>query len=467
VAIALLWAAFFIVPPAGKPGPAMRDFEAFFSAGTVANRGEDPYGRAIWSAERTVPGVDDSHDEALPFVGPSAGLLLWRLLARLPYDIAGRVWGAILALALLTIVFGTASLARAPRRPSVVLGIAIFAGAFGPLSSGVALGQVALLAAAGIVGSLVLLRSRAWLAAAIPALVGALQPSLILVLVARATDRRALAAFGTGAALFGALTLASGGFAGIVRYLQLLSVHGASEAATVIQITPAAIARGFGTPPGVIAVVRFGSAALTAALTIAAAFHLRDPTLRVCVASCGLLFVIPFVHEHDFVLLVLPALYCAIRARGATLAFAAIAATACGVDWLGLAQRPSSLGQSLALSTACALGFALAAGLRRASWTGLCIPFAVMAAALLARAHPVPVWPDTLPLHWQPPAGATISEVWGLEQRAAGLDARNAAWSVLRALTLLSAALLGIATWMTGKQERGPAPELSLEGEIT
>lgn len=62
----------------------MRDFEAFYAAGVAANHGADPYGRAIWDAEKTIPGVDLSHNETLPFVGPPAGLPLWRALARLP-----------------------------------------------------------------------------------------------------------------------------------------------------------------------------------------------------------------------------------------------------------------------------------------------------------------------------------------------------------------------------------------------
>jgi uncharacterized membrane protein YhaH (DUF805 family) len=449
-----LWLAFFIVRPTGNTGLAMRDFEAFYSAGVVANRGEDPYGRAIWNAERNLPGIDASHDETLPFVGPAAGLPLWRALARLPYDVAGRIWGAILGLGLLAMVFGSALLAGAPKMPSILIGVAIFSAAFGPLTSDVALGQVALIAAAGITGALVLLRTRIWLTAAIAAAIGALQPSLILALIGRAGDARALAAFACGALLFGALTLANGGVAGIAAYFHLLSLHGASEAATLIQITPQGIARGFGAPAALRQALHFGVAVLAIVIAIAAIRRLHDPTFRTGVASCALLFVIPFVHEHDFVLLVLPALCCAVRAQGATLVFASIAATAAGVDWLGLAQRPNSAVQSVVLSVACALGFALVAGLRRPSLAGLFVSLAVIAAAVLARTHRAPVWPDTLPLHWQPPGLATVTEVWGLEQRAGGLDATSPVWSFLRALTLLSTALLGVATWMTGKQEQ-------------
>ncbi|MBV8424546.1 MAG: hypothetical protein JO349_05105, partial [Candidatus Eremiobacteraeota bacterium] len=161
--------AFFALRPAGTPGPAMRDFEAFYAAGVVANRGGDPYSRQIWSAERNVPGVDTSHDETLPFVGPPVALGLWRALAGLPFDVAGRVWGAILAISMLVVVFGGLVLVRAPRVPAALLGAAVFAGSFGPLTSDVALGQPALLCAAAIITTLLLLQTRAWWSAALTA----------------------------------------------------------------------------------------------------------------------------------------------------------------------------------------------------------------------------------------------------------------------------------------------------------
>ena len=449
--LALLATAFLIVRPAGTPGVAMRDFEAFYAAGLTANRGEDPYSRAIWSSERTIPGVDASHDETLPFVGPPAGLPLWRLLARLPFDVAGRIWGAVLAGLLLVVVFGSLSLARAPRTPMTLLGAAMLAASFGPLTSDVALGQIALVSAAGIVATLLLLRSRAWYLSALASACAALQPSLVLPLVARLSDVRALAALVLGAAIFFACTLAYSGAGGLVQYVHLLTVHGAAEAATVIQITPASVARGFGAPPLLVRFVTVASVVLAIFFTALAARRIDDPVLRVGIASCALPFVIPFVHEHDFVLALLPGICCAVRARGAVLAFASVAVTACGVDWLGLGQRPNGDVQEVVLATTCALSFAILAQLRRESFVSLIVPVAVAAVAFVAHAHPVPVWPDTLPPHWQPPPSASVSEVWALEQSVAGLAASDPVWSALRALALISSLMVGVATFATGK----------------
>lgn len=425
----------------------MRDFEAFYAAGVTANRGADPYGRAIWDAQREVPGVDASHDETLPFVGPPVALAFWRALARLPYDAAGRIWGAILALSMLVAVFGGLALARAPRTVTVVVGAAVFAGSFGPLTSDVALGQSALLCAAAIVATLLLLRTRTWPIAALTSALAALQPNLCIVLLARASDVRALVAFTLGALLFCGLMVQSAGISGIATYLHLLAVHGAAEANTVIQITPAGVAAGLGANPAVIGTARFGSAALALALAVFAILRAGDAEVRVGVASCALPFIVAFFHEHDFVLLLLPALLCAVRARGTMLAFAALAATACSVDWLGLGQRPNAEVQSLVLACASALGFLLIAEMRREALWALAVPCAVAGVALIAKLHPVPIWPDALPPHWQPPAAATISQVWALEQRAAGLDAVDPLWALLRAFSLASSALLGFSVY--------------------
>ena len=443
--MALFVVAFFIVRPSSTPGPVMRDFEAYYAAGAIANRGGDPYGRAIWDAEREVPGVDPARDETLPFVGPAAGLPLWRALALLPFDLARRVWGVVLAVGMLVVVFGSLALAGGPRTISSLVGAAIVAGSYGPLTSDVALGQVALLGGAGIVLALVLLRTRAWLAAAAGAALAGLQPNLALVLIARATGARAWIAFGLGFVVFAAATLANGGPSGLGHYIGLLRDHGEAERFTVIQITPAAIAYGFGAGEGVAAMVR-GCAALLGLAAVAIAMRrLAEPEVRVGIAICALPFVLPFFHEHDFLLAILPATICATRARGIALGVASLAAVACGVDWLGLGQRPSGELQTAVLAVATTLGFALVAGLRREAFAGLAIPVAIGALSVFARAHPVPIWPDALPLHWQPPAGSTVSRVWELEQRAAGLTQTDPLWAMLRLWSLAGSGLLGVA----------------------
>jgi len=448
-AIALLIVAFFSVRPTGASGPAMRDFEAFYAAGAAANAGADPYSRSIWRFERAIPGVDGSHDETLPFVGPPAVLPLWRVLALLPYGLAGRSWGAVLACAMLVMVFGTLTLARAPHEASIVLGATIFAASFGALISDVSLGQVALLSAAAIVATLLLLRSRAWPAAAITTVVGAFQPNMCLVLIARLGDMRASIAFAIGAVVFFGLMFAFGGIDATGRYLHLLAVHGAAERHTVIQITPASVALGWGASDAASTAVRLLSALAALGLGTVAMRRTREPIARVGFAACMLPFVVPFFHEHDFVLLVLPALYCALRARGSTLALAAVASVSCSIDWLGLAQRVGAQPQSLMLALAATLGIALLARLRRETSLALLVPAALIAVCLLARTHPVPIWPDALPLHWHGPPGASVSALWELEQRTAGLEAQDPVWSFLRLLPLFSDALLGFALYRT------------------
>jgi hypothetical protein len=446
-AIALLVVGFFIVRPNGVSGPAMRDFEAFYAAGATANAGADPYGRAIWQAERTIPGVDATHDETLPFVGPPAVLPLWRALAVLPFATAGRIWGAMLACAMLVFVFGTLALIGAAEEATIVLGAAIFAGAFGALVSDVALGQLALFSAAAIIATLLLLRSRSWLAASLTTAVAAFQPNLCIVLIPRATDLRALVAFVLGALVFLGMMLHAGGLAGIERYVHLLAIHGEAEKRTVIQITPPGVALGFGAGEAMVTFVRYASALIALVLGVIAIRRIPEPVARVGIAVCVLPFVVPFFHEHDFILLLLPALYCAIHARGTTLAFAALASTLCGVDWLGLGQRPNAEVQSIVLSIACALGFALLAKMRREAFAGLIVPFVVIAISLIAHVHPVPIWPDALPANWHGPTGASVSTLWGLEQRAAGLETQDPVWAFLRLLSLVSDALLGFALY--------------------
>ena len=87
------------------------------AAGATWNSGQDPYGRAIWNAERTVPGVTPAHDEVLPFVGPPPTLLVWSAFARFPYAEAAAVWTALLAVALLALA-ASASSARTRRSRS-------------------------------------------------------------------------------------------------------------------------------------------------------------------------------------------------------------------------------------------------------------------------------------------------------------------------------------------------------------
>ena len=174
VAFAAIAGAVFFARPAATPGPRLRDFEAYWSAGATWNSGDNPYGRAIWINERTLNGVTPSRDELLPFVGPPPTLLLWSLFARLPYDRAAIIWIAVLVAALLAMVAATLRGSAMPVKLSAFSAALALAIGFGPLTSDLALGQIALPAFAG--AALVVVARSRWLAA-IAACVAFAQPN--------------------------------------------------------------------------------------------------------------------------------------------------------------------------------------------------------------------------------------------------------------------------------------------------
>ncbi len=404
--------------------------------------------------ERTIRGVDPSRDELLPYVGPAAALPLFGALARLPQPLAVRVWSGLLAGALCALVLAALALARS-RRVAALLGGLALALVSGPAVSDLALGQVALVAAAGIGWALVAFERGSLAGGALATLLAGSQPNLALALIARMRDRTALLAAGLGGLAFAALTLAAGGgLRGFGAYVHRLREHGRAEQFVTIQHTPAAIAWAFGAPAGApagaagtigTAVALLALAAL-AVVTVRARLGRRDGAL---LALAGLPLAVPFFHEHDFVLELIPVLVLALRAEGAARAWAGAGAVLVLVDWLGLAQRPAADAQYVALGLAVAGTFVALGSGARARRADLAPLLALAALALvavpLARAHPAPTWPDALPAAYRAPAGADASAVWAGEQHAAGLDAREPAWGFLRAFPLVGCAALGVA----------------------
>jgi hypothetical protein len=348
----------------------------------------------------------------------------------------------------------------------------LLAGASGPATSDIALGQAALLSAAGIACALLAydraartahaartIEVGAAVAGAFATLVAAMQPNLALALIARMRDRTALLCAALGATAFAALTLAAGGgVRGFLAYLHRLAEHGRAERFVTIQHTPAAIAWGLGASAPIAQALGTACALAAIAATIVAIVRLRlgtrDGTL---LALAALPFAIPFFHEHDFVVELMPLIVLAATARGPARALAGIAAVAIGTDWLDTAQRTPADAQITLLALAVACGFVLLGRGARATRADLA-PFAAVvvlacAAIPLARAHPAPTWPDMLPAGYHAPASADASAVWAGEQRAAGLDARNPVWSALRTIPLTGCIVLGFAIVLAA---RGP-----------
>jgi hypothetical protein len=395
----------------------------------------------------------------LPYVGPAVALPLFGALARLPQPVAVRVWSGLLVAALGALVIASLLLART-RRPTALVAAMLFGIASGPGTSALALGQLALLSAAGIACALFAYECRAR-AAAVPAtLVAGLQPNLALALVARMRDRFSLLSAAAAALAFAALTLAAGGGPhGFALYLQRLMLHAGAERFVTIQYTPAALAWSFGAaePPASALGAACGLAAVAAtiAVTVRARLDARDGSL---LALAALPLAVPFFHEHDFVVELIPLLVLAVAAQGSARGWAGLATALICVDWFGVAQHPPAGGQIVAMGCAVACAFVvLGRGARaaRADASALVATLALACLALpLARAHPAPVWPDALPAAYHAPAGADAAAWWADEQHAAGLDARRPAWGILRAFPLVGCVVLGVAIVAAARRRR-------------
>lgn len=453
--------AYTVLRPPPTQGPFGRDFEAYYAAGAVWNAGGDPWSRAVWNVERTIGGVDPSRDELLPYAGPAAALPMFGALARLPHPIALRVWIVLLAAAYLALVVAALALAG-PRTLVVTIAALAFGITSGAGTSAFALGQAALIAAAGVGCALLAFERRNVAAGAAATLLAAIQPNLALPLVARLRDRAALLGSALAAIAFALLTLwAGGGLRGVMGYVARLGEHARAERFDAIQYAPAAIAASLGAPDALASAIgtacALGAIAVVVAVTIGLRLGARDGTL---VALALLPLAVPFFHEHDFVLVLIPALVLARTSTGAARAAAGVGIALVLVDWFGLAQRPDAAAQIVALGAATACAFVVLGRGERATRADLA-PFVALAAVAcaaipLAHAFPAPVWPDALPPLFHAPAGADASAVWAAQQHAAGLDARIPAWGLLRAIPLAGCVLLSAIIAHAGRRI-GPA----------
>jgi len=422
----------FFARPAQTPGPPMRDFEAYYSAGNVWNAGGDPYSAALWPAERALPGVRANRFEALPFAGPPVLLPLLGTIAHVPFAIANDLWRALLAAAAIVLAAMAAYAARAPRTARTFILFALAELGFGPITSAFALGQLALPAAACAALAL------RWKWTAVLAWI---QPNVALCTAA-------LRIFVPALLVFAACLVAVATPAGALHYWTVLRAHAAAERFALIQVTPAAVAYGFGSG---------GAAAIAIGATIAAAVlaawfsfvrSIESGTLRLC-ATCALTpLVLPFAHEHDLSVAFLPAAVLVVRAGPRMAPAAVFAALLVAADWLGLAQRPQGALQTLLLVTGC--GCALLALAENARVRTLA---AVASAAALivicSRGAPprqVPVWPDAMHALPANAAQLPIAAAWSRELRSTGLLEPDPYAAALRALSLAGCAMLAVLT---------------------
>lgn len=456
IALVCVVLALTVARPHVTPGPVMRDFEAYYSAGLAWRARADPYGMAIWRYEKQVSGVRSDRLEALPFVGPPAFLALWATFSTLPFAIAATIWAILLAALLAAALILILQKLHAWDPGSFLSAAALCVG-FGPLTSAFALGQAAVAAFALTVLATQLFVTSP-IGGGIAAFFAALQPNLWIVLLSQVRYRSVAAALAIVVVALLAAGLLFGGWAEFRGYIAVLAAHGAAERHALIQFTPGAIAYGFGLPAGVAATL--GTLSLLAAIAIWIVTMVRQRLSRWwrLAITCALLpFAAPFFHEHDFVMLLMPALWCLSTATKRTWAIAAAATMLVGIDWLGLAQRPEALLQSvlLALALLCAI-FAFSdqpLTLHRfAALTGsLLIPV-----GLLAQRFPAPIWPDAIHVHALT-AGGSMATTWSAELQAAHQFAPQPLWACLRLMTLAGAGLLAWCAIHTASRHDHPS----------
>jgi hypothetical protein len=448
LAYAAIAIALFAARPLPTPGPALRDFEAYWSAGSAWNAHADPYSKAIWQTERTVPGVDAHRDELLPFINPPPALLLWSAFARLPYRAAAALWLVLLASALLALIATVLRASGAPASALLFLAALALAIAFGPITSDLALGQLALpaLFAATL---LVVFADRSVPLAAAAATIAFGAPNVALGLASQLDRKRALPSIAAAAAVTYALGVVAAGWRWPVTYAANAAAHAAAERFVTIQLTPAAIAYGFGATPSAAQVIGAATATLTVSAALLLALRVREPFARFAAWSTLVPFAGVFLHEHDLLIAYPAALWCALRTRATARMLALAGALLVSIDWLGLAQRPTGIAQSALLAIATFGAFVVLGETveARSAWRSA-LPVAALftGAALLAAHHPLPVWPDSLQA-FQANPNASIAQVWLAEQRAGGLLAVEPMWAFLRAPSLLGCALLASAIY--------------------
>jgi hypothetical protein len=464
LALVLLFVAATLLRPPPTSGPFARDFEAYYAAGATWNAGGNPWSRAIWAVERTIPGVDARRDELLPYVGPATALPLFGALARLPQPLAVRVWTVLLGCALAAVVLASLALAQARGLFPIVGGL-VLALAAAPATSDLELGQAALLAVAGVACALVAYERRGIVAGTIATLLASIQPNVALVLLARLRDRTSLVAAACALTIFGGVTLAAGGgVAGVCAYARLLGTQGRAERFDAIQYTPAAIAWALGAPRDAAITAGLVVALVAVAAVIVAIVRLRlSPRDATLLAIAALPLAVPFFHEHDFVIELIPLIILAAVTRGRLRAWSGVAAALILVDWLALAQRVPAQPAIVLQGIAAACAFAALGPTQRLRRADLAAPIAVCIAALvavpLARAFPIPDWPDALPARFAVPASMAASDVWAAEQHATGLFAPIPAWGALRTLPLGGCVILGIA--IAANRRRGARRAIS------
>jgi hypothetical protein len=442
----LIAAALLLMRPLGDGGVPLRDFEAYYAAGAAWNAREDPYSAKILTIQNHIPGVNPARNELLPFVGMPVTLPLWGFLAHFDYLTASILWCVVLSLAFFAIIAAVVALTGIPLRDARAAAAFFFTLAFVPITSGMSLGQAALPGcAAMLLGVLAL--SRNAIASSFGFLLGALQPNVALPGIVAAGQRRGASALALAALICYAVGAFAQGPFWILRYSHVIAEQGAAERFAAIQYTPVAVLYGLHAPTALAIGLGTVLAAIAFGIAVYGALTARSVASKLAVACCAIPFVTGFVHEQDFVVMLLPALLAARNARGRWVPIVVVGGVLVAVNWLDFTQQPKGAWQDVVLACGgalCIAAFTLEPS-REAFVAAAFVGAVVIAGAWIGVHHPLPIWPnDMAAVH--PLPGADAATIWHEEQRQTGLLAPHTASALLRSLSLAGCGLLFAAS---------------------
>jgi hypothetical protein len=254
-------------------------------------------------------------------------------------------------------------------------------------------------------------------------------------------------------------TVLASGVDGLRSYLGVMAEHARSEQTFAFQYAPLALAYGFGAMPFAAGVAATLTATIAIAATASWAWLTRASLVsRTAVAAAALPFVLPYVHEPDMAIAVLPALYAVLRARGVVWAFGAAGTVMLLAYPLALTQGPAGVAFAVVMAAVCALQVARL-GPRddlRLRLVPLGVVPLIALLGLFAPPEHATIWPATVPAITALTPDMTAATIWRTELASLHLDGPQPWIALLRCLTLTGCALVGIATAVTARDEARP-----------
>jgi len=352
VALVALAGCLAFVPPGSAlrgagPSGLLRDFSAFYCAGTSVRLGADPYREEpLGSCERqpkSSPLLPGTPGLAVPAPLPPYALVPFAILSVLPYAAAGVVWSfALAACAIATVL----AVRRVTGLPLLTL-TAVFV--LGDGYAMVCLGQIAPVAVAAIALAARYLAAERDEVAALAAAASMLEPHVglpvcLALFVWRPRTRLILG----GAALFcAALSVAVTGLPTSLEYVRaVVPSHALSEVANEKQLSLTYLLHRLGVPDAsALLAGDLWYLAMLAAGTAAAGAALRRGAGAAFVAVLPPLFAViggPFVHIAQMPAALPAALLLYVRAAGLARRTLGIALAALAIPWIQFANLGTS-----------------------------------------------------------------------------------------------------------------------------